>query len=172
MFKGRGPYKRCYMGITDEGRYKKRKVHKQTPTRRIMDRLTRQRLYARAMRNPNPNVMWMDAKPMIDLTLNDRINNHVAMHTRGIQTIGGFGNGRIRAVLLDRDLNPVGLRVMRDLRAGTDPTTIESFIDTARGRVDGERRFTARLLRFWGEVNMGGEIETLPLVGLFSESDL
>ncbi len=109
---------------------------------------------------------------MIDLTLNDRINNHVAMNTRGIQTIGGFGNGRIRAVLLDRNFNPVGLRVMRDLRAETDPTTIESFIDTARGRVDGKRRFTAQLIRFWGEVNMGGEIETLPLVGIFSESDL
>ena len=137
-----------------------------------MDRLTRQRLYARARRNPNPNVMWMDGAPMIDLTMSDRINNHVATHPRGIQTIGDFDNGRVRAVLLDREFNPVGLRVMRDLRAGTDPTTTESFIDTARGRVDGKRRFTARLLRFWGEVNVAGEIETLPLVGIFSESDL
>tara|TARA_R110002012_G_scaffold52616_1_gene135078 strand:+ start:341 stop:823 length:483 start_codon:yes stop_codon:yes gene_type:complete len=160
------------MGITDEGRYKKRKDYKQTPTRRIMDRLTRQRLYARAMRNPNSNVTWMDAKPMIDLTTSDRINNHVHAHPRGIQTIGDFDNGRIRAVLLDRDMNPVGLRIMRDLRAGTDASTIETFIDTARGRVDGKRRFTGQLLRFWGEVNISGEIETLPLVGIFSESDL
>ena len=109
---------------------------------------------------------------MIDLTMRDRINNHVATHPRGIQTIGDFDNGRVRAVLLDREFNPVGLRVMRALRAGTDPTTTESFIDTARGRVDGKRRFTARLLRFWGEVNVAGEIETLPLVGIFSESDL
>ena len=137
-----------------------------------MDRLTRQRLYARARRNPNPNVMWMDGAPMIDLTMSDRINNHVATHPRGIQTIGDFDNGRVRAVLLDREFNPVGLRVMRDLRAGTDPTTTESFIDTARGRADGKRRFTARLLRFWGAVNVAGEIETLPLVGIFSESDL
>ena len=130
-----------------------------------IDTRTRNRLYMRARRHGHD---WYAARPSIDLEGMDRIAAHARAHHHGVETIGSFDNGRVRAVLLDRNLNPIGLRVMRDLRADTDPTTFDSFVDTARGRVDGKRRVTGRLVRFWGEV---GD-DTLSLVGIMDESSL
>ena len=130
-----------------------------------IDTRTRKRLYMRARRHGH---CWDSCQPVIDLTDMDRLATHARAHHHGGETIGTFVNGRVRAVLLDRNLNPIGLRVMRDLRADTDPSTFDSFVDTARGRVDGKTRFTARLIRFWGEV---GD-DTLSLVGIMAESSL
>ncbi len=110
---------------------------------------------------------YMDDIPA-DLTEMPRLIAHARAHRGGLQTIG---DDRVRAILLNRDLKPVGLRVMRDLRVATDRSSFDAFVDTARGRVDGKRRFTAQLVRFSGEVGFE-EDDILDLVGIIAESDL
>lgn len=41
---------------------------------------------------------------------------------------------------------------MRDLRVGSDRSSFDAFVDSTRGRVDGKRRFTGRLVRVGVEV--------------------
>ena len=76
--------------------------------------------------------------------MNDEMLKH--LH-RGREALQVLPTGGVKALLVDGKLNPIGIRVMRDLRAGTDRSTFDAFVDSARGRVDGRRRFTGRLLR-------------------------
>jgi hypothetical protein len=66
---------------------------------------------------------------------------------RGHEALQVLPTGGVKALLVDGKLKPIGIRVMRDLRAGTDRSSFAAFVDSARGRVDGRRRFTGRLLR-------------------------
>ena len=108
-----------------------------------MDRRTRNRLYARCRRLN----IWWHRKPIIDLT-ESRFNDDVFVHLqRGREGLQVLPHGGVRALLVNQKFQPLGLRVMRDLRVGADRSSFDAFVDSARGRVDGKRRFTGRLLR-------------------------
>ena len=114
-----------------------------------MDRRTKNRLYARCRRWG----IWWDRKPHIDLTetrFNDDVIRHLQRGREGLQVLP---TGGVRALMLNQKFQPLGIRVMRDLRVGSDRSSFDAFVDSARGRVDGKRRFTGRLLRVGVEVH-------------------
>tara|TARA_R100000995_G_C3411392_1_gene89545 strand:- start:254 stop:592 length:339 start_codon:yes stop_codon:yes gene_type:complete len=91
--------------------------------------------------------------PYIDLT-DTRFNDDVIRHLqRGREGLQVLPTGGVRALMLDQKFQPLGIRVMRDLRVGSDRSSFDAFVDSARGRVDGKRRFTGRLLRVGVEVH-------------------
>lgn len=112
-----------------------------------MDRRTKNRLYARCRRWG----IWWDRKPHIDLTetrFNDDVIRHLQRGREGLQVT----STGVRALMLDQKFQPLGIRVMRDLRVGSDRSSFDAFVDSTRGRVDGKRRFTGRLVRVGVEV--------------------
>tara|TARA_R100000458_G_C8218651_1_gene203732 strand:+ start:615 stop:953 length:339 start_codon:yes stop_codon:yes gene_type:complete len=91
--------------------------------------------------------------PYIDLTdtrYNDEVIRHLQRGREGLQVLP---TGGVRALLVNQRFEPLGIRIMRDLRVGADRSSFDAFVDSARGRVDGKRRFTGRLLRIGVELH-------------------
>tara|TARA_R100000152_G_C6639193_1_gene84369 strand:+ start:79 stop:489 length:411 start_codon:yes stop_codon:yes gene_type:complete len=135
-----------------------------------MDRRTRDRLYRRCRR---AGIWWKNGGPLIEIDsakISDALERHTQRGKMGLQVLP---HGGVRALLLDSKMNPIGLRVMRDIRAGVDRSSFDAFVDTARGRVDGKHRFTGRLIKLSVEIwNSREGLKTLPLIGIVSERDL
>ena len=118
------------------------------------------RLYDRARRLG----AFHRGRPIIDL-------DHIGMTpcaNEGVEAL--TGSPRVRALLVDREFKPLGLRVLRDLRVSTRGSTFDEFVATARGRVDGKQRFTARLTRVWAYVPDHADPQSL--VVIMAESDM
>ena len=176
MWEGVGPYKGVDFANFDRKdqdlrslRMGHRQVYNVRPTWDSMDRRTRNRLYARCRRWG----IWWRTKPCLDLMdtpFNEVLLKHLQRGREGLQVLP---TGGVRALLVDGRLNPIGLRVMRDLRVCTDRSSFDAFVDSARGRVDGKRRFTGRLLRLNVELwDRGSGLAEHTIVAIIEESKL
>ena len=124
------------------------------------------RLRNRARRNGTP---WFDARPIIDLMGHSELALDLRdAHSEGMSPM--MGTPRVKALHVDRNFQPLKRRVLRDLRVDTDGSTLDRFVATARGRLDGSRRQTARLMRAWADVSYTDRM--VPIIVIMAESDL
>ena len=92
---------------------------------------------------------WDRARPVYEMDGEFR-RTMLAQLSRGQEGLQITGERTCRALALDRNFNPVGIRSLRDIRThALNRRTIRTYTRTARGWLDGRNRMNARLILIW-----------------------